>query len=82
MSFRKVSMGAAIAISMVSAPVLASTAPAGTAPVAQSVRSGAEMEQSNELGRGGWFIPLLAILAIIAGIIAAVGGDDERPHSP
>ena len=75
MSLRKASMAAALAVSMVSAPVLAQTQ---AAPVQ---RSGAEMEGANEL-RGGFIIPLIAVIAIILGILAATGGDNDRPHSP
>ena len=44
-------------------------------------RSGAEMEDANEL-RGGFIIPLIAIVAIILGILAATGGDNDGPTSP
>lgn len=75
MSLRKASLAAALAVSMVGAPVLAQTQ---AAPVQ---RSGAAMEDANEL-RGGFIIPLIAIIAIILGILAATGGDDDRPTSP
>lgn len=80
MSLRKLALGAAVTLSMVSTPVLASTASA--LPAADATRSGAQMTDANELGSGGWFIPLVAILAIIAGILAATSGDDDRPTSP
>ena len=44
-------------------------------------RSGAEMEEANEL-RGGFIIPLIALIAIILGILAATGGDGDPPTSP
>ena len=75
MSLRKTSLAAALAVSMVSAPVFAQT------QAAQVQRSGAEMEQANEL-RGGFVIPLLAIVAIILGILAAVDDGGDRPVSP
>jgi hypothetical protein len=81
MSFKKASMVAMLAVSMTSAPVLAQAAQSASAPVATEARSGAAMDDANQM-RGGWFIPLLAILAIIAGILAAVGGDGDRPTSP
>jgi len=83
MSFKKASMVAMLAVAMASTPVLAQTArTTASAPVAtESARSGAAMDDASEL-RGGWFIPLLAILAIIAGILAAVSDGGERPTSP
>jgi hypothetical protein len=84
MSLRKASLGAMLAVSMIGTPVLAQSASsAANAPVASSARAGAETADSNELvGAGGWFIPLLAILAIIAGILAATSGGGDRPTSP
>ena len=75
MSLRKASLAAALAVSMVSAPVLAQTQPA---PVQ---RSGADMQDANEL-RGGFIIPLIAIVAIILGILAAMHEEEDPPHSP
>jgi hypothetical protein len=75
MSLRKASLAAALAVSMVSTTVVAQTQ---AAPVQ---RSGAEMEDANEL-RGGFIIPLIALIAIILGILAATGGDNDPPHSP
>ena len=37
--------------------------------------------KSSEL-RGGFIIPLVAVVAIILGILAATGGGSDRPHSP
>lgn len=75
MSFRKASMAAAAIISMVSAPVLAQAAsPASSLSVA---RAGATMEGENELGGGGFLIPVLALAAIIAGILVVIDDGDE-----
>jgi hypothetical protein len=79
MSLRKVSLAAALAVSMVSAPVMAQTQQ--PAPIE---RSGAEMDDANEL-RGGFIIPLIALIAIILGLCVATdicGGDNDPPHSP
>lgn len=71
MSFKKASLVAMLAVSMASAPALAqSAAPAG-----------AEVEATNSVN-GGWFIPLLAILAVAGGIIAITSGGDDAPSSP
>jgi hypothetical protein len=82
MSFGKVSMAAVVALSMTSAPVLAQTAtPASKLSVASSqARAGAALDNESELG-GGFIIPLLALAAIIAGILVVLDDDDE-PNSP
>ena len=43
-------------------------------------RTGTEVEGENL--RGGFIIPLIAVVAIILGILAATGGDNDAPHSP
>jgi sugar phosphate permease len=75
MSFKKATVAAILAVSMASTPVLAQSA--ASLSVA---RSGAETTDENDL-RGGFIIPLVAVVAIILGIIAATGGKD-RPSSP
>jgi hypothetical protein len=82
MSFGKVSMAAVVALSMTSAPVLAQTAtPASKLSVASSqARAGATLDNQSELG-GGFIIPLLALAAIIAGILVVLDDNDE-PTSP
>lgn len=78
MSFKKASLAAMLAVSMSATPVIAQTA---AAPVTADVRSGAEMDQASALN-GGWFIPLLAALAVIAGIVFLVDDGGDRPVSP
>lgn len=80
MRLRKASLVAVLAASMASTPVMAQVAESSL-PTVQSARSGAGMTDANEM-RGGWFIPLIAILAIIAGILAATNSGGDRPHSP
>ncbi len=72
MSFKKASVAAMIAVSMAATPVLAQSA---VAP------SGAEISDASD-ARGGFLVPAIAVVAIILGILAAVGGGDDRPHSP
>ena len=80
MSFKKATVAALLAASMSSAPVLAQTAaPASSLSVAS--RAGESTESASEL-RGGFIIPLLAVVAVILGILAAVGGGDDGPNSP
>ena len=81
MSFKKASLVAMLAVSMTGTQVLAQTATAASSAPTQAARSGAAMENANEL-RGGAFIALLAIIAIIIGILCAMGGDDDNPVSP
>lgn len=46
------------------------------APAAETVDDGSQL-------RGGFIIPLIAIIAIILGILAATNdNDDDLPHSP
>jgi hypothetical protein len=78
MSFKKASLVAALAASMAGAPVLAQTA---AAPATAEARSGADMDDANAV-RGGFLIPLIAIIAIILGILAATSDGGERPESP
>ena len=73
MKFGKALASVAVAASLVAAPVVAQAAPT-------ELRTGTEVEGENL--RGGFIIPLVAIVAIILGILAATGGDDDAPHSP
>ncbi|MGQ0558409.1 MAG: hypothetical protein ACT4OE_02310 [Sphingosinicella sp.] len=63
---------------MTAAPVLAQTTPA---PVAESARDGAVMDDASAL-RGGFIIPLIALIAIILGILAATDSGRDPPRSP
>lgn len=65
-----------VAASLIAAP-LAAQAAESAAPA----RVGSEVQGEN-LGGGGWVIPLLAVVAIVLGILAMTGGDNDRPHSP
>jgi len=77
MSLKKASVAAALAVSMASTPVIAQTSAASLSVA----RSGATVSgQASDL-RGGFIIPVIAVVAIILGILAATGGGD-RPHSP
>jgi hypothetical protein len=81
MSFKKASVAAALAVSMASTPVLAQTAQASAAPLSVAARSGAIVSDDASDLRGGFIIPLVAIVAIILGVLAATNGSD-RPSSP
>ena len=78
MSLKKASVAAALAVSMASTPVLAQTS---AAPLSVAATSASVSGDSSEL-RGGFIIPLVAIIAVILGILAATSGGGDRPHSP
>ena len=65
-----------VAPTMAAAQTTASAASTEVAPAGENV-------QGSEL-RGGFIIPLIALIAIILGIIAATRGnnDGDLPHSP
>jgi type IV secretory pathway VirB2 component (pilin) len=66
---------AASALAMITAPTVAAAQSAPVQPADETV-------QGSEL-RGGFIIPLIALIAIILGLLAATHGDDEDlPHSP
>ncbi len=74
-------MMAVAACSLATTPVLAAPAASKlSVSASKSVRSSTSAGDSNEL-RGGFVIPLLAILAIIGGILVVVDEEDE-PQSP
>ena len=71
----KKTLAALVATSLVGAPIVAQAA------TAQSARVGSPVEDAENI-RGGWFIPLLAITAVILGIIFLVDDGDDLPTSP
>lgn len=74
MKLGKLLASVAVATSLVAAPVAAQAATA-------DLRTGTEVEGEN-LG-GGFIIPLIAIVAVILGVLVAVdGGGDDAPTSP
>ena len=73
MKLGKVFASVAVATSLVAAPIVAQAAPA-------ELRTSTEVEGENM--RGGFIIPLIAIIAIILGILAATSDGDDDPESP
>ena len=70
-------IAATASVALMVTPTLA-TAQAATevAPSAETVDDGSQL-------RGGFIIPLIALIAIILGILAATNdNDDDLPHSP
>jgi hypothetical protein len=68
----KKTLAAVAAASLVGAPVVAQAAAA---------RAGTPVEEGENIA-GGWFIPALAIIAIILGIVVLVDDGDDLPTSP
>lgn len=66
--------GALIATSSLVSPAVAQS------QVAPMARASAEVEGASEL-RGGYIIPLIAVVALILIVVVATGGDDG-PSSP
>ena len=73
MVFNKV-ITAAAAVAMMAAPTVAAAQSAPIEPASESV-------EGSEL-RGGFIIPLIALIAIILGILAATNDDGDPPESP
>ncbi|HEX8525665.1 hypothetical protein [Allosphingosinicella sp.] len=72
MVFKRI-VTATAAVALMAAPTVA---------VAQtSMEPATEQVEGSEL-RGGFIIPLIAIIAIILGILAATHDDGDPPHSP
>lgn len=73
-------VAATASVALMAAPTMAA---AQTSAAATEIAPGDENVQGSEL-RGGFIIPLIALIAIILGIIAATRGNDDGdlPHSP
>jgi hypothetical protein len=72
----KKTLAALVATSLVGAPIVAQAA------TAEAARIGSPVKDAENI-QGGWFIPLLAITAIILGIIVLIDdGNDDLPTSP
>ena len=72
----KQTLAALAATSLVATPVAAQAATAQVTRIASPVADSENLQ-------GGWFLPALAILAILLGILAITsGGGDDLPHSP
>ena len=77
-------IAAAASVALMTTPTLAAAQASASASAAAStaeVSPSAETVEGEQL-RGGWIIPLIALIAIILGICAATdicGGDDNDP---
>lgn len=70
-------LAAGAACCLAASPVVAQAA---TQPV--PARAGAEVSQAEDMGRGGFLVPLLALIAIILGILALTSDGNDLPTSP
>jgi hypothetical protein len=76
-------IAAATSVALIATPTMvtaqtASAAAAEVAPATETVDEGSQL-------RGGFIIPLIALIAIILGLCVAsdqCGDDDDLPHSP
>ena len=74
MVFKK-AITAVSAVALLATPTIAAAQTAPVEPASETV-------EGSEL-RGGFIIPLIALIAIILGILAAThNDDDDLPHSP
>ncbi|MEA3009038.1 MAG: hypothetical protein QOJ91_730 [Sphingomonadales bacterium] len=88
MAFKGI-IAAAASVALITTPTLASAqatkSAVASATNAREVAPASETVQGEQL-RGGFIIPLIALIAIILGLCAATdvcGGDDnDLPHSP
>jgi len=80
-------IAAAASVALMTAPTvaMAQSSAAASAAAATEVAPADETVEGEQL-RGGWIIPLIALIAIILGICAATdvcgGDDDDPPTSP
>ena len=73
-------IAATTSVALMAAPTMAAAQTA--APATTEIAPAGENVAGSEL-RGGFIIPIIALIAIILGIIAATrGNDDNLPHSP
>ena len=73
---------ASVALMVTPALAAAQTASAARAATTEVAPAGETIDDGSQL-RGGFVIPLIALIAIILGILAATHDNDEDlPHSP
>ena len=68
-------LAAVVAASLVGAPVAAQAA------AVDSARTGSPVAEGENI-KGGWFLPVLALLAVLLGIIVIADGGNDLPTSP
>jgi hypothetical protein len=78
-------IAAAASVALMTTPTLAAAQATSAAARSAEVAPATETVEGEQL-RGGWIIPLIALIAIILGLCVATeicgGDDDELPTSP
>jgi len=78
-------IAATASVALMTAPTMAAAQASAAAARTAEVTPAAETVDGEQL-RGGFIIPLIALIAIILGICAGTdvcgGDDDDLPHSP
>ncbi|WP_077146252.1 hypothetical protein [Sphingopyxis sp. KK2] len=82
MNFLKKAAISLAATSMIAAPVAASAAPAMSSVSFSDVSAVSSVDGQSELEGSSWIIALLALAAIIGGIVIAAGNNSDTPTSP
>jgi hypothetical protein len=81
MSIRKAAVATMVAFSMVAMPTVVQAAQANQTAVSKLsvARSGAVTKKQNELAGGSLILVVLAVAAVIAGIVIASDGGSKSP---
>ena len=75
-------IAATASVALMATPTMAAAQSSAQAAATAEVAPATETVDGEQL-RGGFIIPLIAIVAIILGILAAThDNDDDLPHSP
>ncbi|WP_066823913.1 hypothetical protein [Sphingomonas mali] len=79
----KSAVAALASVALAATPALAQAAPAKGTVMAKvsTVRAGADAKDGNHLNGSGTIVAVLAVIAIIGGIVAATSGS-SKPKSP
>lgn len=81
MSFKRF-IAATAAIALMTTPVVAAAQSTAAIAATEVSPAGESVDEGSQL-RGGFIIPLIAVIAIILGILAATSDDDDDlPQSP
>jgi glycerol uptake facilitator-like aquaporin len=75
-------IAATASVALMVTPAVAAAQSSAQAATTEVAPAGETITEGRQL-RGGFIIPLIAIIAIILGILAATNdNDDDLPHSP